>query len=136
MQLILSIVSDVLRSTLPLFHTSLPSNRDLRSTLPLHRLERVSTRSNQKSEEVDLGELLDGDVDLVLRLGVPLLNVVLVGRSEGGIEFESFVDELDSFVLEFATVSDFSGVGSSTVSVVGRRRGGRPEDEKKEEDRD
>jgi len=62
--------------------------------------------------------------------------VVLVGRSEGGIELESFVDEFDSFVLEFATVSDFSGVGSSTVSVVGRRRGGRPEDEKKEEDRD
>jgi len=62
--------------------------------------------------------------------------MVLVGRSEGWIEFESFVDELDSFVLELATVSDFSGVGSSTVSVVGRRRGGGSEDEKKKEDLD
>lgn len=122
MQILLGVVTQVLRSSLPLLDTSLPSNRDLRSTLPLHLLLRVSTRSEEESEEVDLWELLDGDVDLVLRFGVPLLSVVLVWRSEGWVELEGPVDELDSFVLELATVSDLSSVGSSTVSIVGRGR--------------
>jgi len=45
MQILLSVVTQVLGSSLPLLHTSLPSNRDLRSTLLLHLLLRVSTRT-------------------------------------------------------------------------------------------
>ena len=130
-QVLVRVRALVLGSTLSLLDGSLSSDRDLCATLALHRLERVSSRADEETEEVDLWELLDGDVHLVGRLGVSLLGVVLGRRAEGGVELERLVDQLDALVLELASVSDLARVCSSSVSVVRRGRGGRSRSGKK-----
>ena len=67
MQILLRIIRKRIRPRLTLLNTPLAPDRNLRPALPLHLLQTVSSRSNQKAEEIDLGELFDGNVDLFLR---------------------------------------------------------------------
>lgn len=123
MKVLVSIIRRVLGTSLALLDATLASNADLGSTLALHLLERVASRSNEETEKVDLREFLDRNVDFVLRTGVALCGMVVSWRLEGRVELEGLVDEFESLFLELLAVSNFTRVCSATVSIVsGRRR--------------
>ncbi len=70
------------------------------------------------AEEVDLGELFDGQVDFLGGTLVALDGEVVGGRAEVGIEFELAVDEGNAFIFELLAVADFARVGTATLIVV------------------
>lgn len=125
--IVLVVLESSSRPPLALLDTALAANADLGSALPLHLLERVTTRADEETEEVDLGELLDGDIDLVLRATAILAlgHEVLGRRAEVGIGLHLAVDETHALVFKALAVPDFARVRSSSVGVVGRGRGGR-----------
>jgi hypothetical protein len=125
-KLVVLVLLAVTGTTLPLLNRTLSTNRDPRSRLTLHLLKRVTTRTNEQSEEVDLGELLDGDVDLVRGSTgrLTLRHEVLGRRTERRVELHLPVDEAHPLIFETLAVAHFAGVGAASVGVVGRRRGG------------
>lgn len=125
MQLIILVRCPSVGSLLSILDTSLSSDRDLGTTLPLHALQRVTTRSNKKTKEVDFGEFFDGNIDLVLG-STELSSAKDIGRrSEVGISFHRSVDQLQSLFLQLLPVSKFTGICTSTISIVHGSRGRR-----------
>ena len=65
MEIFFRVFSVLIRPGLPLFDASLASDANLGATVPLHLLQTVTARADKQAEEVDLGEFLDGNVDLL-----------------------------------------------------------------------
>lgn len=83
-----------IRSTLSLLDRTFASNRDLGARLPLHLLQRVATRTDEETEEVNLGELFDGNEHLFLRSTAHLAGVeVVLRRPEHGIVSHCLFDQ-------------------------------------------
>lgn len=122
-KVVIGVVGVGLGPALAILDGALATNRYLGARLSLHLFERVSTRTDEESEELDLRELLNGDVDLVLRPVVALLGVIFGRRAVIRVELHGLIDESDALVLEFAAVSDLARVGTSSMGVVSRRRG-------------
>jgi hypothetical protein len=80
----------------------------------------VKVRRVSNHTEVNLWVVVDRHVDLLLRLGRPL---VALGRVVVGDRLHGLFDELVAFVFEALAVTVFSGVDTATVVVVlGSRR--------------
>lgn len=128
-EILLSVIGELVRARLALLHTALPANADLRAAFTFHLLQAVAARADKKTEEVDLGELFDGDIDLIGGTLGALLLLVFDGRTEVGIVFHGAIDEANALVLKLFAVADFAGVGTATMGIVrGRgRRGSRGE---------
>jgi hypothetical protein len=122
MEFFLGIVGEGFGPCLALLDGALSADTDLRPGFTLHLFERVTTRANQKTEEIDLRELLDRDVDLFLRPLRAFLLVVFDRRAEVGVVLHSLVDELDALVLQLLTVANLTGVRTTTMPIVGGRR--------------
>jgi len=65
MEIFLGILGVLIRPGLPLLDAALPSDANLGAAVSLHLLQTVTARTDKQAEEVDLGELLNGDVDLL-----------------------------------------------------------------------
>jgi hypothetical protein len=122
MEFFLGIIGEGFGPCLALLDGALSANTNLRPGLTLHLFERVTTRANQKTEEIDLRELLDRDIDLFLRTLRAFLLVVLDGRAKVGVVLHGLVDELDALVLQLLAVANLTGVRTTTMPIVGGRR--------------
>ena len=74
------------------------------------------------SKEVDFWKLFDWDIDFLGGALIALLLVVLDRRAEIRVIFHGAIDESDTLILKLFTVADFSGIRTSTLSIIGRRR--------------
>jgi len=92
MEIFLGVLGVLIRPGLPLFDAALPSDANLGAAISLHLLQTVTARTDEQTEEVDLGELLDGDVDLLRWAVRTFLLLVLDGRSEVGVVLHGAVD--------------------------------------------
>ena len=117
----------LLGSSFTLLDTALATNADLGAAVSLHLLQTVTARSNEQTEEVNLRELFDGNVDLLGRTLGALLLVILDRGTEVRIVLHCTVDKPDTLVFQLLAVADFTGVGTATVSIIGRGRRRRSE---------
>ena len=85
MEIFLRVLGILIRPGLSLFNAALPSDANLGAAISLHLLQTVTARTDKQAEEVDLGELLDGDVDLLRWAVRTFLLLVFDGGSEVGI---------------------------------------------------
>jgi hypothetical protein len=122
-EIFLGVVGERFGTSLTLLDGAFATNANLRTTVTLHLLERVATRTDQESEEVDLGELLHRDVDLLLRPERALLLVVLDRRPEVWVVLHGPVDEAHTLILELLPVAHLARVGTTTMCIVCRWRG-------------
>jgi hypothetical protein len=122
MKIFLAVFRESIRSAFTFLYTAFSTNTDLRAAILFHFFQAITTRSNEKPEEVDLGEFLDRNVNLFLRTHVSLLLMIFHGRSEIGIRFEGFVNKSDPFFFEFFAIANLPCVGSPPLSIVSRRR--------------
>ena len=125
MKIFLGILGVLFWSGLALLDTALATNADLRSTIALHLLQTVATWTDEETEKVYLGELLNRDIDLLGGALRSLHLVVFDWGTEVGVVLHGTVDETDTLVFEFLTVSDLARVGTATVGVIRGRRGRR-----------
>lgn len=124
MKIFFSILRVLIRTSLAFLDTTLAPNTDLSPALPLHFLQAVTARTDEKTEEVDFRELLDGYVNLFRRTLGALLLVVFDGRAEAWVILHSAIYETNPLILQFFAVTDFASVGTTTMGVIsGRRRG-------------
>jgi len=123
-EVFLGVVSELVGARLALLHATLASNADFSPAIALHFLQAVASRADEQTEEVDLRELFDRNVNLLRGTLGALLLVVFNGRPEVRVIFHCPVDETDALVLELFAVTDFSSVGSTTMRIIcwGRRR--------------
>ena len=126
MEIFFSILGVLLWSGFALLDTTLSSNADLGTALSLHFLQTVTTRTDEETEEVDLGKLLNGDVDLLRRTLRPLHLMILDGGPEVGVILHSTIHKPDALLLEFLPVANLAGVSTATVCIIGGRRRRRP----------
>lgn len=66
-QFILLILGEVTGPSLTLLDASLTPDADFGTAFPFHLFERITTRTNEQTEKVDLREFFDRNVDFVLR---------------------------------------------------------------------
>ena len=92
MEIFLGVLGVLIRPGLPLFDATLPSNTNLSATVSLHLLQTVTARTDEQAEEVNLRELLDGNVDLLRRAVRTFLLLVFDGGSEVRVVLHSTVD--------------------------------------------
>ena len=92
MEILLGVLGVLIRPGLPLFDATLPSNTNLSATVSLHLLQTVTARTDEQAEEVNLRELLDGNVDLLRRAVRTFLLLVFDGGSEVRVVLHSTVD--------------------------------------------
>jgi len=92
MEILLRVFSVLVRSGLPFFNAALPSNADLGAAISLHLLQAVTAGTDEQTEEVDLGEFLDGDIDLLRRAVRTFLLLIFDRGSEVGIILHGTVD--------------------------------------------
>jgi len=92
MQIFLGVLGVLIRPGLPLFDAALPSDANLGAAVSLHLLQTVTARTNKQAEEINLRELLDGDVNLLRRTVRTLLLLVFDGGSEVGVILHGAVD--------------------------------------------
>ena len=92
MEIFLGVLGVLIRPGLPLFNATLPSDTNLGAAVSLHLLQTVTARTDEQAEEVDLRELLDGNVDLLRRAVRTLLLLVFDGGSEVRVVLHSTVD--------------------------------------------
>ena len=125
MQVLLRIVRKRIRTGLPLFDTALPTNTNLRTTLPLHLLQTIPTWTNQQTNEVNLRELLDRDINFFRRTLRPLHLVVFDRGTEVRVVFHGTVDESDALFFELLAIADRASVSTTTMSIIRKGRGRR-----------
>ena len=65
MKIFFSIFGVLIWSGLAFLDTAFASDADLCAAIPLHLLQTITTRTDKQTEEIDLRELLDRDVDLL-----------------------------------------------------------------------
>jgi hypothetical protein len=93
MQILVLVARKRLWTTLALLHTALSTDRNLGATLPFHLLERITSRSDEQTEKVNLGELFYGDIDLFLGAARAFLHQILWWGPEVGICLHGPFDE-------------------------------------------
>jgi len=128
MEVLLGIVCVLIWASFSLLHTSLTTNTNFCPALTFHFLQAVAARSDKQTEEINLWKFFDGDVDFVRWPLGALLLVILHRWSEVGVVFHGTVDKFDTLVFELLAVTNFTSVSPSTVCIVRRRWGGRPEE--------
>jgi hypothetical protein len=64
-KIFLGIISILIRPGLSLLYTTLSPDTDFCPTFGLHLFQTVSTRTHEKTEEIDFGEFFDWNVDLI-----------------------------------------------------------------------
>ena len=92
MEIFLRVLGVLIRPGLPLLDATLSSDANLGATVSLHLLQTVTARTNEQTEEIDLWEFLDRDVDLLRRTVGAFLLLVFDGGSEVGIVLHGTVD--------------------------------------------
>ena len=92
MEILFRVFGVLIRPGLPFFNAALPSNTNLGTAVSLHLLQAVTARTDEQTEEVDLGELLDGDIDFLRRTVRTFLLLVFDGGSEVRIILHGTVD--------------------------------------------
>jgi len=127
MQVFFSIIGVLIWSRFTLLDTAFATDADLSTALPFHLLQRVATRSYQKSEEIDLWKLFDGNIHLVRRTLRTLLLMVLDRRAEIGIIFHGTIHETDALIFKLLAITDFSSVRATSMAIVSRGRRRRPD---------
>lgn len=65
MQIFLGVVSELVRFSFSLLHASLSADADFRTAVAFHFLQTVASRANEQTEEIDLREFLDRNVNLL-----------------------------------------------------------------------
>ena len=112
-------------SSFSFLNATLATNADLGSALPLHLLQAVTTGTDKETEEIDLRELLDRDVNLFRRTLRPLHLVVFDRGTEVRVVFHGTVDESDALFFELLAIADLASVSTTTMSIIRRGRGRR-----------
>jgi hypothetical protein len=99
MQVLFSILSELIWTGLALFNASLSADTDFCATLFLHLLQAVSTGTHEQPKEVDLWELLDWNIYLFgWTLGTLLLMVFDRG-TEIRIILHCAINKANAFIL-------------------------------------
>lgn len=106
---------------LPFLDAALPSDYDLGARLLLHALLRVTARADDKADEVVPGELLHGDVELLLKLG----RAVIGGGLEGRVAADELGNDLLALAVEALPGAVLAGVDADAEVVVDGLGGGR-----------
>lgn len=125
MKIFLGILSVLFWSGLSFLNTPLASDTNLRTTVSLHLLKTVTAGTDKETKEVDLWELLDGNVHLLGGALGTLLLVIFDRRTEVGVVLHGTIDKADAFIFELLTVANLPGVSPSTMGIISRRRGRR-----------
>lgn len=99
MQIFFSVISKLIRFTLPFLNAAFAPNTDFRATVPFHLLQTIAARADQKTKEIDFREFLDRDVNLFRWALRSLLLVVFSRWAEIRVSFESSIDKPDAFVF-------------------------------------
>ena len=123
-QVFLGIFSELIWTSLALFNAPFSSDTDFCTTLFLHILQAITTRAHEKTEEVDLGELFNGNVYLFRWTLRALLLMVLNWRAEIWVIFHGAINKANAFILQLLPISNLTSVGASPVGIVSgwRRR--------------
>ena len=125
MKIFLGIFGVLFWSSFSFLNATLATNADLGSALPLHLLQAVTTGTDEETEEIDLRELLDRDINLFRRTLRPLHLVVFNRGTEVRVVFHGTVDESDALFFKLLAIADLASVGTTTVGIVRwRGRGG------------
>ena len=98
-EFVILVMRECVRSAFALLDAALSSNTNLCASLPLHALERVSTRADEETEKVDLGEFLDWDIYLVLRAIVTASSSDIGRRSKVGVRLHRTVDKSETLIF-------------------------------------
>jgi hypothetical protein len=120
MKIFFRIVSISVGPAFTLLHAPFTTDADFSAAILFHLFQAVTARTYEQSEKVDLGEFLDGNIDLVLRTEGSLLLVILYGRSEVRINSECLFNKANALFFEFFLVAYFTCVGPATVAVISR----------------
>jgi len=127
MEIFFSVICVLIWASFAFLHTSLPANADFCPTLTFHLLQTITTRPDEQTEEINLWEFLDGDVDFVgWPLGTLLL-VILHRWPEVGVIFHGTIDKFNALVFELFAVTNFTRVGPTSMCIVCGGWRGRPE---------
>jgi hypothetical protein len=127
MEIFLGIVCVLIWASFSFLHTSLSTDADFCPTFTFHLLQTIATRPDKQAKEINLWELLNGDVDFVgWSLGTLLL-VILHGRPEVGVIFHGTVNKFDPLIFELFAVTNFTGVSPTSMCIIRGGWGGRPE---------
>lgn len=122
MQVFFSIVCELIWSCFALLNTAFTPNANLCAALSLHFFQAIATGPDKQTEEIDLRKFFDRDINL---LGRPLRTFLLVifnRRAEVRVVFHSSVDKPDTLIFQLLPVTDFAGIGSTAVGIIGGRR--------------
>ena len=125
MKIFLGILSVLFWSGLPFFDTPFAPDANLGTAVPLHLLETVTTRTDKETKEVDLRELLDGNVHFLGGTLGSFLLMILNGRTEVRVVFHGTVDKANALIFQLLTITNFPRVCPSTMRIIGRGRGWR-----------
>src|SRR6266436_1854082 len=118
MQVLFSILGELIWTSLAFFNASLSADTDFRATLFLHLLQAVTTGTHEQPKEVDLWELLDWNVYLFRWTLRTLLLMVLDRGTEIWVILHCAIDKANAFVLQLLPVADLTGVGAPPVGVI------------------
>jgi hypothetical protein len=99
MQVLFSILGELIWTSLALFNASLSADTDFCATLFLHLLQAVATGPHEQPKEVDLWELLDWNVYLFGWTLGTLLLMVLDRGTEIGVILHCAINKANAFIL-------------------------------------
>jgi hypothetical protein len=124
MKVFFGIICILIGSSFSLFDTPFPSDADLGTTFPLHFLQAITTGTNEQTEEINLGEFFDRNVNLFRWTLITLLLVIFNGRAEIRIIFHGSIDKSDAFIFELFAIANLASISTTTLTIVSRRRRG------------
>jgi hypothetical protein len=122
MKVFLRVVSILIRSSLSFLDTSFPTDADFGTTFPLHFLQAITTGTNKQTEEINLGEFFNGNVNLFGRTLIALLLMIFNGRPEIGVILHSSIDKSYAFIFELLAIANLASIGTTTLTIVRWRR--------------
>jgi len=128
MQVLLGIFGILIWTSLALLNATLSANADFCTTLFLHLLQTIATGTHEKPEKVDLGELLDRNINFFRWTLRAFLLVVLNRGTKVWVILHRAINKANAFVLQLFPITDLAGVGAPPVGIIcgwRRRRSGR-----------